>query len=843
MKASYKIYLIKSVLGLIIATCLVLPSVNAQNAIAVSSTAPTPLLVALNWSPTKDAVRYQIFRKNAGDATYPDAPLSIVNPASNCFSISTLLVNGVDSTNWKIVASSLADSMLFNPCKMNTIAKTSEKYQRLQIITRRNMPIAKAAGLGYEDNTVVLGKDYRYRIVALNNANVVIGEVATDLVVTAGSFTPLPAPTSIIAEAGDAVVQIRWGEVAGAAGYVIERATSPAGLYRRVNASAYTTQLQHKLNGDTLAPNSPGFVDFQRYSPQGFPTVHRVLGNWILGPRNGVTYYYRIRSLDFFDRTGLASLVSNAATPRDSTPPSVANDLVATPDDIVGTVTIRWSQVTTDVDGHREMPDSSMQYRLYRFESSENPTTTPSVFVGEISTLSGQKSKDTTDSDPNLRRPFGNKTWWYRLRTVDVAGNLSAWSSAVSAIVKDNTPPAIVKGLLTTGMEDHIKLKWQQNGEPDIASYRIYRSLCHLGNWIECNPKDTCKEWQSYDPNPPQTEKGKTSDTAAVTTSFAAAVGRKNRLPCPCSGGFVFLGEITHDSTIRANTRGNMYFIDRTIPAGSPLCYAYWIKAIDSSGNQSGAFPIPSVPERSEIVCQRLRDLTPPESALIAGLFARDRSIRVEWMGPPTQDTRAYHVYRAKGTDPKKEPQNDDYKWVGGMTIELPPVLPKILLAPYTPPNSPPCDKISVQATPWMSQGSFDDKTVEPKLTYWYKVVGIDYDGNESLLSTAAAISTFTFSRVVPAAPIMDIATVQSEPCAVALQWSPEFDKATQAGFIVYRSTSAGGPFTPIVVSPLTENRFADSQVAKGQTYWYRIGTLMKNGRLSALAPAVSVTP
>ena len=30
-------------------------------------------------------------------------------------------------------------------------------------------------------------------------------------------------------------------------------------------------------------------------------------------------------------------------------------------------------------------------------------------------------------------------------------------------------------------------------------------------------------------------------------------------------------------------------FDDRTIPAGSPLCYSYWIKALDLSQNRSGA--------------------------------------------------------------------------------------------------------------------------------------------------------------------------------------------------------------------------------------------------------------
>jgi chitodextrinase len=60
-------------------------------------------------------------------------------------------------------------------------------------------------------------------------------------------------------------------------------------------------------------------------------------------------------------------------------------------------------------------------------------------------------TQQTTDTYSGLRAQYGNKTWWYRIRAVDASGNISSWSAAVSAIVKDTTPPAIVKGLSTLG--------------------------------------------------------------------------------------------------------------------------------------------------------------------------------------------------------------------------------------------------------------------------------------------------------------------------------------------------------------------------------------------------------
>lgn len=813
---------------------------SQDTAVAVSSDPGPGLHIFLNWRPVPGAVKYNIYRKTEGASAYPATPVNVspVVPAPNCAAIGALLTTP-DSTVWKMVANALADSVLFNPCLMNNLPKPSEKYNRLLMLSSGVMPVALAAGLGYKDAAVVANTGYRYRVVALNASNVVLDTVANDLPVVAGVIVPIVPPTNVVAEPGDGMVQVRWTPVPGAAGYVLERRTHPSMIYTRVNPGTFASKLITGLNGDTLAAAAEGMMDYQRYNPNtGRATVHIVNGLIIPGPKNGTTYYYRVKSIDLFKRAGTASAPSNAAKPVDSTDPSVPLDLATVVDDNAGSVNIKWSQVMKDVNGHWEEPDSVVRYRVYRFPNSQNPDSVPSVLLGTVAPAKGLYSKDTTDSSPTLRSPYGNRTWWYRVRSVDANGNTSQWSTAVSAIVKDITPPSIVKNVVATGFEESISVKWQLNTEPDMASYMVYRSLCHLGDWVECGKRDTCRTWTDYDPNG-QPLPG----TPPNPTGQPGAPDPKNKLPCPCSGPFVFLGEITHDSAVRAKNAGHDFFDDRTIPAGSPLCYAYWIKAKDSSGNLSGSFPMPDAAERLEIVCQRLKDRTPPEPALIAGLFAQADQIRVEWIGPPTQDTRAYHVYRAKGTDPSKEPLPADYKWVGGKTVELPPDLPQTLTSPYVPPGIPPCDKISVQATPWMSEGYFEDKDVDPKLTYWYRVVGIDYDGNETQLQNAAAISTFTFTRKKPLAPVLDEPGVTTDPCAVSLNWSPVFNVQEHAGFIVYRSETASGPFTPIVKKPVTGNAYTDNSVVKGKTYWYRIALLKKSGQLSQLSNVKSKTP
>jgi hypothetical protein len=172
----------------------------------------------------------------------------------------------------------------------------------------------------------------------------------------------------------------------------------------------------------------------------------------------------------------------------------------------------------------------------------------------------------------------------------------------------------------------------------------------------------------------------------------------------PCTGQYILIGTVSLSQAMSMGTP--VRFLDNTIPAGSPVCYSYWIKAYDHAQNMSGNWPSPAPNERT--VCQRLRDKTPPDPAIISGLFARDGAIRVEWVGPPVQDIRAYHVYRS-------EQQNRTYQWVGGMTVEVPPTPPHILTTPYKPPPVVGCDTIPLTVINAMSTGYFVDMHVDAK--------------------------------------------------------------------------------------------------------------------------------
>jgi fibronectin type 3 domain-containing protein len=755
--------------------------------------------IALTWKSKDGVTRYNLYRSTAS-GNYPSAPL---NPTpimrmNDCTAIQATLT--ANSFEWELIKESLKESKQsppFDPCGIATLKIDAEdllKYAALKGLARGNLKVAKVLGLAYEDNTVTDGTTYYYRIASVDANGNIISVLESDVSVTAGKPMVPPAPADVTAEAGDNQVLIRWKEIDEPVWFKVER-TLPPQKPAQVNSDLITTIVTQTLQGDPLSSPMEGFLDLQRWDSNGQPlsqeVYHNDNGNFqvknIDGPKNGTTYYYKISTVDFLGTVSPMNVPPVSATPKDATPPATPTQVSLKVDELNSSFEIEWEHVLKDINNHDES-SPVLKYRLYRYESAGDPKDYKWM-KDNIPGLGQQPGKiKTTDNSPELRSPYGDKTWWYRVEAVDGNGNVSARSAAVSGTLKDITPPRIVTNVKAEGHQTSIALNsWDQNSEPDLASYVIYRGLCDLGKWVEC-----------------------------------AAGLSEHIIPC-----FVYLGEVTKNEVKKALETGKPFYEDKTIPPESPLCYAYWVKAKDKSGNLSGGWPMPWKPDESnEIVCERLHDETPPEPALIAGLHARDDAILVEWIGPPTQDIRAYHVYRTEKDEPAL------YKWVGGMTVEVP---PKPLLSPYVAPPAVGCDVIPAHVNEDMSKGSFLDTGADPKKIYWYKVVGIDFDGNEGPLAKAVGVSTFTFSTAQPTTPSISAISPQPNPCALMISWNPVFDNAKHKGFAVFKSRSATGPYFQ-AVNLLKENSFADVKVVKGVEYWYRIALLDMKGVISQLS-------
>jgi hypothetical protein len=808
-------------LAIIVSLCA-LTTLSRGQTMQVVSTPPGPgLKVVITWPSDSPAARYNLYHKIAGAPTYPAAPLNAtpIERLSSCAAIKAVI--SPLSPEWKFIANGINPTGPFYPCDISSLAANSPEEKRLQFLARSHWKIAIVAGQGYVDNNVANGTAYEYEL-RLVNAFGAESKPAlfTNIGVTAGNPKLIPAPTGVTATPGDSRVLLLWGSQNEAAGFLVFRSTALGGPYRRVNEADFMAQIKEDVDGKALSGPSNGFLDIQRWAGDGTPTTHSVNGSNIDGPSNGVTYSYKVASLDLLGQQGPMTATPASAMPSDKTPPMAPTGVMVTAIDIENRIEVRWSVTNLDVEAHVEK-DPIAQYRLYRYESENAPLPTGTPIGPPILAPSpGTTFLTASDHDPALRPPFGEKTFWYRVEATDSSHNTSARSVAVGGHLKDITPPAPPKGISAEGFDDFISVHWNANTEPDLDGYQVYRTLCDHGVANPCDPPPP-------HPSKPDQEKGK-EEKESGTISVRTKGGGERKIPC--TGEYVLIGSI---SQADAKTMGaTVIFEDHTVPKGSPLCYSYWIKAYDRAQNKSGDWPIPN-PATEQTICQRLRDRTPPEPAVISALFARDQAIRVEWVGPPVQDIRAYHVYRS-------DTENGTYKWVGGMTVEPPPNAPQILSAPYQAPAQVGCDDVPLVAIESMSTGYFVDAGVDPKSFYWYKVVGIDQSGNEVPLNKAAPMSTFTFTTRQPAAPaITSVTGTTAAPWKLVVRWKPAFDPALHKGFALFRSDTADGLYRQIGTL-LNQAEYQDDHVIKNATYWYKVVVMDKTGQLSPLSPAAS---
>jgi hypothetical protein len=803
MKQIYRLPII------VIALLSMRPSLAQGQSLQIASTPPGPgLRVILTWPPSSSTTSFNLYRKLSGAASYPSTPINSVPITifTSCPAIQALIPT--NSAAWAALAGINVAGNPINPCAIATIPLNSPAETQLQILTQLQWQIAVVAGQGYVDTSVTAGASYTYQLHGVNSNGTDTGPMLSPVSITAGAPVSTPPPTGVTGGAGDSRVLLLWPIQDRGPGYIVFRSATASGPYQQVSSTNGTTQFTTDVNGNKLSSPENGFLDIQRWTPEGEPTAHSVNGISISGPTDGTTYYYKVVSADILGQPGPVPSSAVSATPLDSTPPATPAQVTATAIDPQQAIEVRWTVVTMDIAGH---VDSSgvVGYRLFRFNSQNDPLSS-GVPIGSTipSPPAGTTFVTGIDSSSNLMPPYGEQTFWYRVQAIDGAGNLSGMSSATGAHLKDVTPPAPPRGVAAAGFDTYIQLTWTPNTEPDLNGYDVYRSLCSHGF---CNPCDP-----SSDLGPPKP----TLSSAEVVITQA-----------PCTGAYAFVGAVSLPGT---NSRNQVQFDDHSIAAGSALCYSYWIRAFDRSQNKSGGLPgnanVPGPTDNT--VCQRLRDETPPDPAIITGLLARNHAIEVQWIGPPVQDIHAYHVYRS-------DQPNGAFKWVGGETVAIPPAVPQVLASPYHPTAPVGCAQIPASINDQMSIGSFVDEGVTEKTIYWYKVVGIDWSGNEAPLAKAVTMSTFTYSTATPSAPVITSITSGSSPVSLVISWSPTFNTAAMKGFAVFRSDQQNGLFRQ-VGTLVQAAQYVDSFVVRGSTYWYKVVEMDNDGQLSAPSSAVS---
>jgi fibronectin type 3 domain-containing protein len=142
---------------------------------------------------------------------------------------------------------------------------------------------------------------------------------------------------------------------------------------------------------------------------------------------------------------------------------AVPRDLTAQASD--SSIKITWAPTTTRTDGSRY--DGFVGYNLYRGTEKGRYDDLPL----NKEPLRTNSYKDTTAAN--------NRTYYYMVRSVDspaLPWKESLDSDEVSATPRDLTPPARPTGLTVVPGVGRAFLTWNENKEPDLAGYHVYRS-------------------------------------------------------------------------------------------------------------------------------------------------------------------------------------------------------------------------------------------------------------------------------------------------------------------------------------------------------------------------------
>jgi hypothetical protein len=538
--------------------------------------------------------------------------------------------------------------------------------------------------------------------------------------------------------------------------------------------------------------------------------------------KNGNTYYYRVGLYDLAHNFKMGNIVS--LTPVDSTPPIVPVNISVNRDEENNKINISFTQYFVDVNNRYDILSES-NFKIYRsliYDDSTGGTEVTgyttnsqeirkefipakdSLFFRKIrrfDNLSTGVCLNVSISDNNsqsnqLRGNDKDLIFYYRIISVDMNGNRSSLSVPVSGFLAHKKAPQQPVINLITGYENRIDIRYQLSNDLDIYEYRIFRAKCDRNQWF----KD-------------------------------------------CSNPFILIATIP-DSVAKLNN----VFPDSTVPPKSPICYAYIVKAVDKSGNVSGAniyykpnpaeclklrdenIPIPTFDSLSmEAACGHLQDRTPPPAAIISGLKARSNSIIVDFIGQPIQDIWFYKILRSD--DSEDGPYDTLVYFVvqpqcGGQegVVRVRPVCD----------YSNECAVIPLGISDKMTSCTFTDTdNIKQKVTYWYKVTAVDIAGNEENINTAIPVSTFTYSLNNAKAPVFESIFPCYEPRTIRIRFRGK--ETDDKGYIIFRSTNKSGPYFQIGNLIPTDQFYDDKEIFPGQMYYYKVAILKKDGTLSEL--------
>jgi hypothetical protein len=219
-------------------------------------------------------------------------------------------------------------------------------------------------------------------------------------------------------------------------------------------------------DGDTLRTYRDGVLITANTAPTGAPDAEAVpltLGKY---PTRERYFAGTLDDLRIYNRAlNISEINALMAQGLDATPPSAPSGLIT---GVTGQTVNLWWQPASD-------PESGVsQYRVYR----------GTVAGGAKSAIGFVTGSNLAASDPS---GAANTSYYYEVRAVNGTGVEGPASNEASALTGD-VPPAPPAGLSAAVNGDDVTLDWSDNGEQDLAGYRVFRGTTPGGPYAQIGP-------------------------------------------------------------------------------------------------------------------------------------------------------------------------------------------------------------------------------------------------------------------------------------------------------------------------------------------------------------------
>ncbi|MCC7437926.1 MAG: hypothetical protein IT211_05460 [Armatimonadetes bacterium] len=533
-----------------------------------------------------------------------------------------------------------------------------------------NLELQEVLGMLYRDRNVEAGKRYEYSVTFVNKAG---DESKRSDPVAATYGTPASAglgPANVKALEQPGKVEVTWEQNGADIGAFTYR------IYRAVDSASHYIKLNHR---DLLMIAIEGKPGTGAFTDTGLIDDH--------------TYWYAVASVDFVGNESRRVIIK--ATPSDKVAPLPPGPIVAQPSGLG--ILVTWKP---------PVADDLASYDIYRSTNSD------SLFQ-QIN----DAAVPATDTMYEDRKALPNMQYFYRMVSIDRAGNRSEQSAHAIGYYRNFRPPLPPQYVTATGNQQGVRIEWDTNDEPDLQGYFVYRSESLNGELTQVSQLIS-KDTNFYQDSDSHLSSRATYWYLVQAINYSGFVSRYSvptaarpelqELPlAPLAfrgwsepyGNRLFWGEaednivnsIIIERAPAATERWERVavlpteagtFTDST--AEGDVEYLYRIRAISDYGVEGN-------PTQFLSMTRYLRPLPPPGSLMAT---KGSSGAKLEW--DPALDDRVsgYVIYRKTGTEK--------------------------------------AERISETPLPADTR-TFDDQTIERGKIYFYSVAAIDRNGRESL--------------------------------------------------------------------------------------------------------------